>query len=76
MRMLKCTLCPLYRCLKDATKFRTLQEDKTMNLSITQRNLSLLKTSTGPYPSLFNKCSKRKVLPIANAMVNAVALGV
>ncbi len=30
-----------------------------MNLSITWRNFSPFKTSTSPFPSLFNKCSKR-----------------
>ncbi len=63
-------------CIKEATKFWTLGDDKTMNLSITWCNLSPLRTSIGPYPSSFNKCSKRKVLFTTNAMVDMVAFGV
>ncbi len=59
------------RCLKDVTKFWMLGENNVMNLSIIWCNLSPFRTSTSPYPSLFNKCSKkRKKLLIANAMVS------
>ncbi len=62
------------RCLKDATKFQTLGEDNAMNLSITWCNFLPFRTSINHYPSLFNKCSKRKVLLATNVMVDVVPL--
>jgi hypothetical protein len=68
---------PLFlgQCLKEATKFRTLGEDRVRNLSITWCSLSPLRTSTSFCPSSFSKCFKRKVSLVAKVMVNAVALG-
>ncbi len=57
------------QCLKDPTRFRTLDENKDINLFITLCSLLPFKTST-------SKCLERKVLLASNAMANVVALNV
>jgi hypothetical protein len=68
-RMLETYLLFLGQCLKDVTKFWTLDENNTMNLFITLCSLSPFKTST-------SKRLERKVLLAANAMANVVAFDV
>jgi hypothetical protein len=67
--MLKTYLLFLGQYLKDATKLWTLDENNAMNLFIILCSLSPFKTST-------SKRLEEKILLVANAMANVVALNV